>query len=117
MITVLAYRKCSTCVKALKWLDASGVEYTERPMKEENPSYEELKKWYEMSGLPLKKFFNTSGKLYKEMQLKDKLPEMTEDEQLKLLATDGMLVKRPLVIGEDLVLVGFKEAEWEEKLK
>lgn len=117
MITVLAYRKCSTCVKALKWLDASGVEYTERPMKEENPSYEELKKWYEMSGLPLKKFFNTSGKLYKEMQLKDKLPEMTEDEQLKLLATDGMLVKRPLVVGEDLVLVGFKEAEWEEKLK
>lgn len=117
MITVLAYRKCSTCVKALKWLDASGVEYTERPMKEENPSYEELKKWYEMSGLPLKKFFNTSGKLYKEMQLKDKLPEMTEDEQLKLLATDGMLVKRPLVVGEDFVLVGFKEAEWEEKLK
>ena len=86
-------------------------------MKEENPSYEELKKWYEMSGLPLKKFFNTSGKLYKEMQLKDKLPEMTEDEQLKLLATDGMLVKRPLVVGEDFVLVGFKEAEWEEKLK
>lgn len=117
MITVLAYRKCSTCVKALKWLDASGVEYTERPMKEENPSYEEMKKWYEMSGLPLKKFFNTSGKLYKEMQLKDKLPEMTEDEQLKLLATDGMLVKRPLVVGEDFVLVGFKEAEWEEKLK
>ena len=117
MITVLAYRKCSTCVMALKWLDASGVEYTERPMKEENPSYEELKKWYEMSGLPLKKFFNTSGKLYKEMQLKDKLPEMTEDEQLKLLATDGMLVKRPLVVGEDFVLVGFKEAEWEEKLK
>lgn len=117
MITVLAYRKCSTCVKALKWLDASGVEYTERPMKEENPAYEELKKWYEMSGLPLKKFFNTSGKLYKEMQLKDKLPEMTEDEQLKLLATDGMLVKRPLVVGEDFVLVGFKEAEWEEKLK
>lgn len=117
MITVLAYRKCSTCVKALKWLDTSGVEYTERPMKEENPSYEELKKWYEMSGLSLKKFFNTSGKLYKEMQLKDKLPEMTEDEQLKLLATDGMLVKRPLVVGEDFVLVGFKEAEWEVKLK
>ena len=117
MITVLAYRKCSTCVKALKWLDASGVEYTERPMKEENPSYEELKKWYEMSGLPLKKFFNTSGKLYKEMQLKDKLPEMTEDEQLKLLATDGMLVKRPIIVGDDFVLTGFREKEWEEKLK
>ena len=117
MITILAYRKCSTCRKALNWLDASGIEYLERSIKEEHPSYEELKKWYERSGFPLKKFFNTSGKLYKEMQLKDKLPEMTEDEQLKLLATDGMLVKRPLVVGEDFVLVGFKEAEWEEKLK
>lgn len=117
MITILAYRKCSTCRKALNWLDASGIEYLERPIKEEHPSYEELKKWYEMSGFPLKKFFNTSGKLYKEMQLKDKLPEMTEDGQLKLLASDGMLVKRPLVVGEDFVLVGFKEAEWEEKLK
>lgn len=117
MITVLAYRKCSTCLKALKWLDASGIEYVERPIKEENPSYDELKKWYEISGLPLKKFFNTSGKLYKEMQLKDKLPTMTEEEQLKLLSTDGMLVKRPLVIGDNFVITGFKEAEWEEKLK
>ena len=117
MITVLAYRKCSTCLKALKWLDASGIEYVERPIKEDNPSYDELKKWYETSGLPLKKFFNTSGKLYKEMQLKDKLPEMTDEEQLKLLSTDGMLVKRPLVIGDNFVITGFKEAEWEEKLK
>ena len=114
---VLAYRKCSTCVKALKWLDEKGAEYTERPMKEENPSYEELKEWYQKSGLPLKKFFNTSGMLYKELQLKDKLPSMSEEEQLKLLATDGMLVKRPLVIGDDFVLVGFKESEWSEKLK
>ncbi|MDD7718666.1 MAG: arsenate reductase family protein [Eubacteriaceae bacterium] len=89
----------------------------ERPIKEENPSYDELKEWYETSGLPLKKFFNTSGKLYKEMQLKDKLPEMTDEEQLKLLSTDGMLVKRPLVIGNNFVITGFKEAEWEEKLK
>ena len=117
MITVLAYRKCSTCLKALKWLDASGIEYVERPIKEENPSYDELKKWYETSGLPLKKFFNTSGKLYKEMQLKDKLPTMTDEEQLRLLSTDGMLVKRPLVIGDNFVITGFKEAEWEEKLK
>ena len=117
MITVLAYRKCSTSLKALKWLDNSGVEYIERPIKEENPSYDELKEWYETSGLPLKKFFNTSGKLYKEMQLKDKLPEMTDEEQLKLLSTDGMLVKRPLVIGDNFVITGFKEAEWEEKLK
>ena len=113
---VLAYRKCSTCVKALKWLDEKGVEYTERPMKEENPSYEELKEWYQKSGLPLKKFFNTSGMLYKELQLKDKLPSMSEEEQLKLLATDGMLVKRPLVVGDDFVLTGFKEAEWTEKM-
>ena len=113
---VLAYRKCSTCVKALKWLDEKGVAYTERPMKEENPSYEELKEWYQKSGLPLKKFFNTSGLLYKEMQLKDKLSGMSEEEQLKLLATDGMLVKRPLVVGDDFVLTGFKEAEWIEKM-
>lgn len=113
---VLAYRKCSTCVKALKWLEDNNIEFTERPMKEENPTYEELKKWYEMSGLPLKKFFNTSGLLYKDMKLKDKLPEMSEEEQLQLLATDGMLVKRPLVVGEDYVLTGFKEAEWEERM-
>ena len=113
---VLVYRKCSTCIKALRWLDANGVEYVERAIVEENPTYEELKEWYGKSGLPLKKFFNTSGVLYKEMQLKDKLPTMSEEEQLKLLATDGKLVKRPLVVGEDFVLTGFKEAEWNEKV-
>lgn len=113
---VLVYRKCSTCIKALKWLDANGVEYVERAIVEENPTYEELKEWYGKSGLPLKKFFNTSGVLYKEMKLKDKLPEMSEEEQLKLLATDGKLVKRPLVVGDDFVLTGFKEAEWNEKM-
>ena len=113
---VLVYRKCSTCMKALKWLEVNQVVFDERPIKEENPSYEELKAWYEMSGLQLKKFFNASGILYKQMNLKDKLKEMSEDEQLKLLATDGMLVKRPLVIGEDFVLTGFKEKEWEEKI-
>ena len=113
---VLVYRKCSTCLKALKWLEVNQVVFDERPIKEENPSYEELKACYEMSGLPLKKFFNTSGILYKQMNLKDKLKEMSEDEQLKLLATDGMLVKRPLVIGDDFVLTGFKEKEWEEKI-
>ena len=115
-LKVLVYRKCSTCMKALKWLEVNQVVFDERPIKEENPSYEELKAWYEMSGLPLKKFFNTSGILYKQMNLKDKLKEMSEDEQLKLLATDGMLVKRPLVIGDDFVLTGFKEKEWEEKI-
>ena len=113
---VLVYRKCSTCIKALRWLDANGVEYVERAIVEENPTYEELKEWYGKSGMPLKKFFNTSGVLYKEMQLKDKLPTMSEEEQLKLLATDGKLVKRPLVVGEDFVLTGFKEAEWNEKM-
>ena len=113
---VLVYRKCSTCLKALKWLDENGVDYVERPIKEQNPSYEELKEWYQRSGLPLKKFFNTSGLLYKEMKLKDKLAEMSEEEQLKLLATDGMLVKRPLVVGDDFVLTGFREAQWQEKL-
>ena len=113
---VLVYRKCSTCLKALKWLDANGVNYEERSIIEENPTYEELKEWYQKSGLPLKKFFNTSGVLYKEMQLKDKLPGMSEEEQLKLLATDGKLVKRPLVVGDDFVLTGFKEAEWNEKM-
>ncbi len=113
---VLVYRKCSTCIKALKWLEEHNVKFTERPIKEENPTYEELKMWHQRSGLPLKKFFNTSGLLYKEMELKDKLPQMSEDEQLRLLATNGMLVKRPLVVGEDYVLTGFKEKEWEEKL-
>jgi len=114
---VLVYRKCSTCMKALKWLEENHIEFEERPIKEQNPTYEELKAWHQMSGMPLKKFFNTSGLLYKEMQLKDKLPQMSEDEQLELLATDGMLVKRPLVVGEGFVLTGFKESEWEEKLK
>ena len=113
---VLVYRKCSTCQKALKWLEENKVDFVERPIVEENPTYEELKKWHEMSGLPLKKFFNTSGMLYKEMNLKDKLPEMSEEEQLRLLATNGMLVKRPLVVGEDYVLTGFREKEWEERI-
>lgn len=113
---VLVYRKCSTCIKALKWLDGNGVQYEERAIVENNPTYEELKEWYGKSGLPLKKFFNTSGVLYKEMQLKDKLSTMSEEEQLKLLATDGKLVKRPLVVGEDFVLTGFKEADWNEKM-
>lgn len=113
----LCYAKCTTCQKAKKWLDDHGIKYTERPIKERNPSADELKEWYQMSGLPLKKFFNTSGLLYKDMKLKDKLPTMSEDEQLALLATDGMLVKRPMMIGADFILVGFKEGEWEEKLK
>ena len=114
---VLVYRKCSTCLKALKWLEDNHIEFEERPIKEENPTFEELKAWYEMSGLPLKKFFNTSGLIYKDLGLKDKLPTMSEDEQLQLLATNGMLVKRPLVVGEDFVLTGFKEKEWEERMK
>lgn len=113
---VLIYRKCSTCVKALRWLEENQVAFEERPIKEENPTYEELKEWYQKSGLPLKKFFNTSGMLYKEHGLKDKLADMSEEEQLKLLATDGMLVKRPLVVGDDYVLTGFKEKEWAEKM-
>lgn len=111
------YPKCTTCQKAKRWLDTNDITYTERHIAEENPSYEELKEWYAKSGLPLKKFFNTSGLLYKEMQLKDKLPVMSEEEQLRLLATNGMLVKRPLVLDGNNVLVGFKEAEWAEKLK
>ncbi len=112
----LCYPKCSTCQKAKKWLDAHNIEYTERHIAEANPTYDELKAWYNQSGLPLKKFFNTSGLLYKEMQLKDKLTSMSEVEQLKLLATNGMLVKRPMVINDDKVLVGFREAEWEATL-
>jgi arsenate reductase len=112
----LQYPKCSTCRKAKKWLDEHKVTYTERHIVEEHPSFDELKEWYEKSGLPLKKFFNTSGQLYKEKNLKDKLSTMSEEEQLNLLATNGMLIKRPLVIGKEAVLVGFKEAEWEEKL-
>lgn len=113
---VLVYRKCSTCQKALKWLEENQVAFKERAIVEENPTYEELKEWYGRSKMPLKKFFNTSGLLYKDMGLKDKLETMSEEDQLKLLATNGMLVKRPLVIGKDFVLTGFKEKEWEEKL-
>lgn len=113
----LEYPKCSTCQKAKKWLDGHNIKYTDRHIVEDNPTYDELKEWYEKSGLPLRKFFNTSGLLYKEMQLKEKLPTMSEDEQLKLLATNGMLVKRPLIVNGDEVLTGFKEAEWSEKLK
>lgn len=110
----LEYPPCSTCKKAKKWLDDNGIAYTARHIKEENPSYEELKQWLDISGLPVKKFFNTSGLLYKSMGLKDKLPGMTVEEQLQLLSTDGMLVKRPIVVSEDgKVLTGFKEAEWE----
>lgn len=112
----LCYERCTTCKRAKAWLIDRGVEFTERPIKEENPSLEELREWYQRSGLPLKKFFNTSGLLYKSMELKDKLPAMTEEEQLQLLATDGMLVKRPMVIMEDKVLVGFRENEWTEVL-
>lgn len=111
------YPRCSTCQKAKKWLDENNLKYTERHIVEDNPSYEDLKDWYSRSGLPLKKFFNTSGLLYKDMKLKDKLPGMSEDEQLKLLATNGMLVKRPVLVNGDTVLLGFKEAEWVEKLK
>ena len=110
------YPPCSTCQKAKKWLDAKGVSYTDRHIKEQNPSYEELKEWCEKSGLELKKFFNTSGLLYKSMNLKEKLPAMTEEEQLRLLASDGMLVKRPILVKGDKVLTGFKEADWEKML-
>ena len=113
---LIQFPKCSTCRKAKKWLDAHNITYTERHIAEDNPSYGELKEWFKKSGLPLKRFFNTSGMLYKEMQLKDKLPAMSEEEQLKLLATNGMLVKRPLIVNDNEVLTGFKEAEWTEKL-
>lgn len=112
----LQYPPCSTCQKAKKWLDGHGIAYTDRHIKENNPSYDELKSWHEQSGLPLKRFFNTSGLLYKSMNLKEKLSAMTEEEQLRLLASDGMLVKRPLVIGDSFVLAGFKESEWEARL-
>ncbi|MEZ3425996.1 MAG: arsenate reductase family protein [Lachnospiraceae bacterium] len=114
---LIEYPKCTTCQKAKKWLDAHNIAYEDRHIVENNPSYEELKEWYAKSGLPLKKFFNTSGILYKEMQLKDKLPDMSEEEQLKLLASNGMLVKRPLVVDGATVLTGFREAEWEAKLR
>ena len=113
-MTFICYPKCTTCQKAQKWLEDNGVAYTLRNIKEEKPSYEELKAWHAMSGKPLKKFFNTSGLLYKSLGLKDKLPTMSEEEMLRLLATDGMLVKRPLLIGDGVVLVGFQSAEWEQ---
>ena len=113
----VCYPKCTTCRKARKWLDENQITYEFRDIKLENPTYEELSRWHQRSGLPLKKFFNTSGLLYKSMGLKDRLPGMSEEEMLKLLATDGMLVKRPLLVGEDFVLGGFKESQWAEKLK
>ena len=113
----LQYPPCSTCQKAKKWLDENGISYTDRHIKLENPTYEELKAWYEKSGLPLKKFFNTSGLQYKALNLKEKLTQMTEEEQLRLLATDGMLVKRPLVVDEAVVLTGFKAEQWERLKK
>ena len=113
----VCYPKCSTCQKAKKWLNEHNVEYTERHIAEEKPTYDELKEWHEKSGLPLKKFFNTSGLLYKEMKMKDKLPSMSEAEQLRLLSTNGMLVKRPILVTGDKVLVGFREAEWDDVIR
>ena len=115
MLNFICYPKCTTCQKAKKWLDDNKIEYEQRDIKLDNPTLDELTAWYNKSGLTLKKFFNTSGLLYKSLDLKNKLPTMTEDEMLKLLATDGMLVKRPLLVGDDFVLVGFKEIEWSEK--
>ena len=112
----ICYPKCTTCQKAKRYLEEKGAAYTERHIKDENPSEAELRQWHAMSGLPLKKFFNTSGLQYKALGLKDKLPAMSEEEQFALLASDGMLVKRPILVGEDYVLVGFKEAQWEEKV-
>lgn len=110
------YPGCSTCQRARKWLDEQGAAYTERHIKDQNPTYEELREWYARSGMPLKKFFNTSGLVYKSMNLKDKLPTMTEEEQLRLLASDGMLVKRPILVKDDKVITGFKEEKWKEML-
>ena len=115
MLKFICYPKCTTCQKAKKWLDEKGIEYEMRDIKGENPTLEELERWYSLSGLPLRKFFNTSGLLYKSMNLKDKLPTMSEKEMLSLLSTDGMLVKRPILVGKDFVLTGFREKEWEEK--
>ena len=112
----VCYPKCSTCQKARKWLEGQGKDFTVRDIKADNPTESELRQWHEKSGLPLKKFFNTSGNLYKELHLNDRLPGMSEDEQFALLASDGMLVKRPIAVDGDTVLVGFKEADWAEKL-
>ena len=116
MLTFICYPKCTTCQKAKAWLDAHGIAYEMRDIKTNNPTADELKAWHRKSGLPLKKFFNTSGLLYKSMELKTKLPQMNEEDMMALLASDGMLVKRPLLIGDELVLVGFKEAVWAEML-
>ena len=116
MLSFVCYTKCGTCQKARRWMEEKGVEYSYRDIKTENPSLEELSAWHRMSGLPLRKFFNTSGQLYKSMELKNKLPSMSEEEMLQLLSSDGMLVKRPLLIADDYVLVGFKEADWAAKL-
>ncbi len=116
MLKFICYPKCTTCQKAKKWLDDNNIPYELRDIKLNNPTYGELTEWYNKSGLPLKKFFNTSGLLYKSLELKTKLSAMTDDEMLKLLATDGMLVKRPILVGDNFVLVGFKEAEWREKI-
>ena len=112
----IEYPKCTTCQKAKKWLCDNGITFEDRNIKEENPRYEKLKVWYKKSGFPLKKFFNTSGLIYRSLNLKDRLPNMTEEEQLKLLSTDGMLVKRPLIISDDMIIVGFREKEYEDKL-
>lgn len=117
MMTFLCYDRCTTCQKARRWLEEHGVEFTARPIKEAVPTAEELRSWQARSGLPLKKFFNTSGQLYRAMELSKKLPDMSEEEQLALLSSDGMLIKRPLLIGEAEVFVGFKPAEWERILK
>lgn len=116
MFNFICYPKCTTCQKAKKWLDDNGIEYVLRDIKADNPSFDELSEWYKKSNMPLKKFFNTSGLLYKSLELKTKLPDMSEEEMLKLLSTDGMLVKRPLLVGDNFVLVGFKETEWAEKI-
>ena len=116
MLKVLCYDKCGTCRKALKWLNDHQIEYTVRPIIDEKPSLEEITEWYKASGLPIKRFWNTSGIQYKEKHLKDVLPTMSEEEQLQLLSTDGRLVKRPLIIGDDFVLTGFKEEEWTDKV-
>lgn len=116
MLKFICYPKCTTCQKAKKWLDDNGIQYELRDIKLDNPTIEELTAWYNKSSLPLKKFFNTSGLLYKSLDLKNKLPEMNEEDMLKLLSTDGMLVKRPLLIGDNFVLIGFKENEWQTKV-
>lgn len=116
MMNFVCYPKCTTCMKAKKWLEENGIDVSVRDIKADNPSAAELEEWHKLSGLPMKKFFNTSGLLYKSMELKNKLPAMSGEEMLVLLASDGMLVKRPILVGEDFVLVGFREAEWKEKL-